>query len=497
MMKHKTILLSLLAFLAFAGCEDLEETYEDYTGNGPVRYLAKCSDVTVESGWERLVITWKNNLDPNRNGIWLHCESMSTSLDTLLPADCDSCSVNGLAEGTYNITVAAVSEQGDTALTALGNGRPYTPNHEAVLSFTRGLTKYIFVKDKLVLFAGMKTSEIVDFKLDYTGTDGQTKTYNLSDNMWAFMERDLLVEDVDASQPVTLKRRGLIGECPDTITFPDYVLDPDALNMAADFHSRIIERYGEVDLSMEELELDYDLSSMEDILYFQNLKKLVLGKNRFYDPENPYNPKSSVANSDYTMQERTNFCIRTLHQVNPEFSIDNYGGHYNIWFYTFMGDGITVTDHGERNALPDDLQLFATDGFTLTADGEALEDSNLLDQDATTMWESPIAQAQATHDIVLDMGEARAVKGVMVTQARVSTNARNYLPEAVTVYVSTDGVNWTNPCPMEGLTLGMVAGERKLVDFLAEQNVRYIRVTVSDVYYNGNYGSVLGDIIPY
>lgn len=496
MMKYKTILLSLLGFLAFAACEDLEETYKDYAGDGPVRYLAKCTDVTVESGWERLAVKWKNNLDPNRNGIWLHCESNTLQVDTLLPADCDSCSVNGLPEGSYTVTVAAVSERGDTALAAIGNGRPYTPNHEAVLSFTRGISKYIFVKDRLVLFAGMKTAEMVDFKLDYTGTDGQPKAYDLSGNMWTYQGRDLLVENVDASQPVTLKRRGLIGECPDTITFPDYVLDPEALNMAADFHSRIIERYGELDLAREELELDYDLSSMEDILYFPNLKKLVLGKNRYYDRENAMNTKSAISNSDYTMQERTNFCIRTIHQVNPEFSIDNYGGHYGIYFYTFMGDGITVTELGERINLPDDLQLFATNGFSLMAGGEVL-DGNLLDQDATTMWESPIAQAQATHDIVLDMGEARAVKGVMVTQARVSTNARNYLPDAVTVYVSTDGMNWTNPCSMEGLTLGRVAGERKLVDFLAEQNVRYIRVTVSDVYYNGNYGSVLGDIIPY
>ena len=36
MMKYTTILLSLLAFLSFAGCEDLEDTYEEYAGDGPV-----------------------------------------------------------------------------------------------------------------------------------------------------------------------------------------------------------------------------------------------------------------------------------------------------------------------------------------------------------------------------------------------------------------------------------------------------------------------------
>ena len=100
MMKYTTILLSLLACLSFAGCEDLEDTYEEYAGDGAVRYLAKCENLSVESGWERLIVKWDNKLDPNRNGVWLQCQSNAVQFDTLLPAGCDSCSVNGLPDGT-------------------------------------------------------------------------------------------------------------------------------------------------------------------------------------------------------------------------------------------------------------------------------------------------------------------------------------------------------------------------------------------------------------
>ena len=241
-MKYTTLLLSLLAFLSFAGCEDLEDTYDEYAGDGPVRYLAKSTDMTVESGWERLIVKWNNDLDPNRNNVRLRCSSDAFQLDTLLPGDCDSCSVNGLANGTYTVTLTAVSENGDTSLAVTASGRPYTADHEAVLSFTRGMTKYFFVKDRLVVFVGTKTAEIVDFKLHYTGTDGQPKEYDLSGNMWSYMARDLEIEGVDASQPVTLSRRGLLGTCPDTITFADFELDKDAVTMAADFQSRLIER---------------------------------------------------------------------------------------------------------------------------------------------------------------------------------------------------------------------------------------------------------------
>ena len=50
----------MLALLFAAGCEDLKDTYDDYAGDGPVRYMARCTDVKVESGWECLRVFWKN-----------------------------------------------------------------------------------------------------------------------------------------------------------------------------------------------------------------------------------------------------------------------------------------------------------------------------------------------------------------------------------------------------------------------------------------------------
>ena len=495
-MKYTTILLSLLAFLSFAGCEELEDTYDDYAGDGPITYLAKCTDVTVESGWQRLAVKWTNQLDPNRNGVWLQCRSNTLQVDTLLPADCDSCSVNGLPEGSYTVTVAAVSERGDTALPAISSGRPYTENHEAVLSFTRAITKYIFAGNNLMVFVGTKTPEIVDFKIEYTkASDGPPETYDLSGNMWAYQARNLFIEDVDREQPVTVTRRGLISGCTDTITFADFVLDPTVINMKADFNARLMERYGEIDLTREEL--DYDLSSMEDILYFPNLKKLVLGKNRYYNPANPNNPASAIT-GDWSVTELMMDCIRKLKAISPDFEIENYGGHYNIWFYSFMGDGITVTDKGKQTSLPADLTLLDTEGFAVTVDGTA--NAVLTDDDPATYWLSSFTGSQNSHEVVIDMQEARTLKGVKFTQAFFSgyiPPLQNFAPTSASVEVSVDGTTWTNPCHSSSLTLGPVNGETKLIDFAQEQSARYIRVTVQDALYSGDYGAIIGDIIPY
>ena len=38
----KIYLWLLLPLLIFGGCESLEDTYKDYAGDGPIRYLVKC-----------------------------------------------------------------------------------------------------------------------------------------------------------------------------------------------------------------------------------------------------------------------------------------------------------------------------------------------------------------------------------------------------------------------------------------------------------------------
>ena len=50
--------------LILGGCESLEDTYKDYAGDGPIRYLVKCDDLDVNAGWNRLVVSWNSVDDP-------------------------------------------------------------------------------------------------------------------------------------------------------------------------------------------------------------------------------------------------------------------------------------------------------------------------------------------------------------------------------------------------------------------------------------------------
>lgn len=145
-MKQIYLLLGIV-LLALVGCrESLEDTISDYTGDGPVRYVGMCSNVTVESGWKRLTVKWKNSLDPNVVENKVTCSAGSYVFDTVVPAAVEECVIRGLEDASYEITVRAIDDKGNASLTTneVKYGRPYTDNHEEVIGFTRGIMKHFF-----------------------------------------------------------------------------------------------------------------------------------------------------------------------------------------------------------------------------------------------------------------------------------------------------------------------------------------------------------------
>ena len=53
----------IVASFATASSESLEETYDEFSGDGMIRYVGKCADVEVNPGWERLQVVWKHNIE--------------------------------------------------------------------------------------------------------------------------------------------------------------------------------------------------------------------------------------------------------------------------------------------------------------------------------------------------------------------------------------------------------------------------------------------------
>lgn len=493
-MKNIIILLSIfsLILIGIGGCrESLEDTFSDYNGDGPVRYVGGCTDVNVEAGWNRLTVKWTNSNDPNVVENKITCKAEGYSFDTIVPAKATECIIYNLQDYSYEISVVALDKEGNASLireTSSVYSRPYTYNHEEVKGFTRGITKHYFVKNNLVLFYGQWETNIDRFWLEYTGTDGSDKTLELTQE--EFNKQYVLVKDVDATQPVTLKRKGRLANCPDIIEFEDYMLTNEPV-LLSDFKLALRERYGETGFKadflnrIETLELDYDLVSMEDILAFPNLKKVELGKNRYFTTNTTTNL------STLTNVERSLFCIHVAKEILGA-EINRYATNY------FPLGTPDINDMGVP-ALLDVAWLNTTDWkVSCSPVVTDFDERYLLDDDINTLWK-PLAHSGSIRnfELIIDMQAAQNIDGIKVVQANVNGAELNFLPISIEVSVSTNKEIWENATYVQDNTLGDTPGEATMLRFCQTWNARYIKVKISDRRYNGSLNTLLADIIPF
>ena len=128
------IIIAMMPAL-YACNESLEDTYKDYAGEGEIRYLGACNNLTASPGWERILVNWTNNVDPviqKMKVIW----KMDNGTDSILldkgttSYSIDKLNGKALEDGTYEITVYSVDDKGTCSLGRTVYARPYTNAHE-------------------------------------------------------------------------------------------------------------------------------------------------------------------------------------------------------------------------------------------------------------------------------------------------------------------------------------------------------------------------------
>ena len=171
-MMKKRYLWMLLVCLFAAGCNDLEDYFED----GVSRHLGTQFNVALRVGWKSLTMSWTNTADPVINQIRITTTLNGESKDTLLAKDATECTLRDLVDGNYELTVCALDANGNASMGTTLYGRPYTETHEIINSLSRVISKHYFVKDRLALFFSPFDPQIVQARLSYTTAEGIEKT---------------------------------------------------------------------------------------------------------------------------------------------------------------------------------------------------------------------------------------------------------------------------------------------------------------------------------
>lgn len=475
-MKKNTLLYIAAAMTLLAACsDDLAGTYSDYSGDGPIRYTGKCTNVSVDPGWECLRAKWTLSNDPAVKNIrvtWISEDA--DTLTALLPPTDTAYTITGLSNQNYQVTVQSIAEDGTASLADVVTRRPYTYEHETVTAFTQGTNKYFFYHNHLLLFMGTWTDGIVHFVLDYTGTDGRADSLVMTREV--FDQKHVDIAGVDLSKPVVLHRRGTIEGCPDTIDFQPLTLETNYL-MNTDFKKELRQHYGlgldDINgfaATAETVDLDYDLYSLEDLLYFTNLKRLNLGGGR-------YMVAANAVSSTVTEQERAQWVIQKLHDVGG-VTINDYNGAYL---------GSQTAAYVNSLGIPEVpvSSFYNSEAWSIStsiSDDNNTNLAKLIDGSNSTDWQSwPSTSGIRSFDLVVDMRESKAIHGVAIVQSE-SGDMESYTPEDAVIEYATeaDPGTWHYLNSLDSYQLGGTLGETTIAKAATAVNARYIRVTVKE-----------------
>ncbi len=461
----------------FTGCESLEDTYSDYTEGGAQRYLGKCQDLSVEPGWKRLIVNWKNHVDPVIDKIKVSWTLDGVEQDTLLEKGTTSCNITGLENGTYEIAVRSVDKEGNMSLPVLGYVRPYTSEHENVMSFTRLVSKHFFVKNRLALVFDEWSDNIETATLCYYS--GEKRDSLIIDS--EFIEKNpylLLDKPIDPNSPVTIERSGYLKGCTDLIVFEPYELTRHRM-YTPDFKELMRVKYGVTEVTedfvstLETLEVDYDIFTLEDILNMPALKTLYLGKNRYL------HSKQASDFSNYSTlndEELSAFAMEVAAEVNG-LKVERYNKHYFWW------DEFDFMEEKGNPQLPE-LSYLKADKWKYSYAGESKDEEELIprlfDEASQNGWQSRKVNESSKHEIIVDMQEMKLINGVVISQQLANNSNMYYIAQKIQIKTSIDGETWTDATHVVENKLGATKGETTILNFSSPKNAQYVKFILTD-----------------
>lgn len=504
MNKFKILIWMFLGATVLASCgESLEDTYAEYAGGGERRYLGKCTDISAISGWKRIILTWKNNVDPTIKRtkiVWRDGDNADSTVVDRGVSEFNINFLNGgeLVDGTYEITLTALDDKGNTSVPQTTYCRPFTPAHEAVISFTRLISKIYVLKNRLVLTTTGWADEVKEAQIAYTKQNGEQAKLEITKEI-ADQHYYLVADAIDETKPITLTRKGELPECGDVIDFDPVELEKDK-TYDANFRQEMLVQYGMSELSeawadtVQTLYFDYDIATLVDVLNLPNLKKVVLGSHRYQLADGVKD--KTYGQSVIADTEATNFAFKLMGELCGT-EVDVYNQHYQ---------GLTAPNV-VRKGMPTEPTVKFVDlsnaKITNSQEHELYSSyvERLIDGDVKTYWDPVPGSDFISYDLVIDLKSAQSLKGIRIVQRTFSnTDELSIAPAIARIYVSKDNTRWYSATYMEESTIGKSNGESSYVNFtpeIASGQYQYVKVSVNAGSFRGYYYTQLAELSLY
>ena len=495
-----TLILVLLAGLVASCGESLEDTYSDYTGDGPEQYLTKIYDLQGKPRWMSVELTWNLKFDPGRTAILVEWTDDEKTDSAVIDRNSTSYLVEGLKNYEYEFGVYAIeqTENGEIIKRSIGDPvyiRPYTYASDELILFSRVVKKQFNVADKQLFVTFEEwTDNLISFKIGYYEKNNPTEQFweatpeDRIDDYPNGLPYALIGTDVDFSQGVKVYRTGKIA------VVGDMLLEMEPINLyfelpsfESDFAVEVrskLDLLGEIkkaDITdVEVLDIDYNQVSLVDVLHFPNLKELHLGRNRILADGTELTYRSTL-----TEQVVSEAALRVAKENGVE--IYHYGNHYfNVVPDFFTGKNIVAVEPA--------LTFLETSSWNISVTPRDLMEynsglNNLLTDDAS-YWLPQSSASVREHVIEIDFGKEESISGFKITQANIATAIQ--CPEQVKVEMQISSGQWIAVAFQENTMLGTGKGETTVVYLdknKTSKRCSKIRLRVSDLFFEKGYDS--------
>ena len=494
MMKYLCIFL-IIVVAVLSSCETMEDTYADYLGEGKIRYVGKCKNPEIKPGWRRFQLSWENSVDATIDKIKIVWKSDELKDSVLIDGGLTTYVTDTVfGNRNYEFQLYAMDKEGNQSLKTSVFGKPFTHDHELLYAYGSFEKSHFYLNNSLLLILSELDEAVLGSRLFYYKNDVK-KSLELSEADYS--QKYLVFDDIDPESVVQLDGFIKIDECFDTIHIEPYSLPRDEKLLHSDFRNHLQLTYnieGDIDDqfidNLDTLYLDYDLMSLEDVLYFNNLRHIVIGGNRFTHPDYPNDKPSNLDDRESSL-----FALQQYYE-KKEVTIEIYNNHYNIAadlpFAILSGNPVLPT-----------LTFFDMSAWTITCssdvEGYNSKPGDILDNDVNTAWRPvPVSGTQREHELVIDMKESKQLNGLLISQpaSKVYYYNQDYYTNRVRILISEDGHQWNNPLLQKSWPLGIGKGESTLIELPETETARYIKIIVNDVVGSMKY-TYLADCIPF
>jgi hypothetical protein len=178
----KKIIRYLLVMFIVAGffmqCKEIDDSFKDFVVPGGIVYPQKVVNPMVNSGYQRIKISWLRGADPSVTKARIFWNNYNDSIEVIIPSVGDTISViiNDLPEGLYSFFIITYDDAGNSSVPQEVLGNVYGENHLSILRNRPVVSSFLNLERTVFIHWGPADVSYGAFatEVEYTNVEGET-----------------------------------------------------------------------------------------------------------------------------------------------------------------------------------------------------------------------------------------------------------------------------------------------------------------------------------